>query len=65
MGLETAAHSLKSSSSYVGAAELSAICRDLEEIGRSGRLDGAAEKAGQIKAEYERVKAALDEEIRG
>ncbi len=64
--LQVSAHSLKSSSAYVGAMRLSAMSKDLEMIGRSGTVDGAAvEKVEDLKAEYERVKAALDEEIKG
>jgi HPt (histidine-containing phosphotransfer) domain-containing protein len=57
--LELAAHSLKSSSSYIGAMKLSAISKELEFMGRSGVLTGASENAAQIEAEFERVKAAI------
>ena len=40
-GLQTAAHSLKSSSAYVGAMRLSELSRELEMMGRSGTLEGA------------------------
>lgn len=64
--LQISAHSLKSSSAYVGAMRLSAMSKDLEMIGRSGAVDGtAAEKVEMMMAEYERVKAALEKEIRG
>ena len=42
--LERAAHSLKSSSATFGAMELSAICKELEIMGRARQLDGAAEQ---------------------
>lgn len=61
--LELAAHSLKSSSSYIGAMKLSAISKELEFMGRSGALEGSVEKAAQIEAEFDRVKAALEAEI--
>jgi HPt (histidine-containing phosphotransfer) domain-containing protein len=61
--LEVAAHSLKSSSSYIGAMKLSAISKDLEFMGRSGALEGSVEKAALIEAEFERVKAAIEAEI--
>jgi HPt (histidine-containing phosphotransfer) domain-containing protein len=61
--LEMAAHSLKSSSSYIGAMKLAAICKELEFMGRSGSLKGISEMADQIEAEFERVKAALESEI--
>lgn len=61
--LEVAAHSLKSSSSYVGALRLSAISKELEFMGRSSVLEGSVEKAALIETEFERVKEALEAEI--
>jgi len=58
-GLQMAAHSLKSSSAYVGAIRLSALCKELEELGRSGSLEEAAEKVRDLTAEFLRAKAAL------
>jgi HPt (histidine-containing phosphotransfer) domain-containing protein len=60
-GLQMAAHSLKSSSAYVGAMRLSALCKELEEMGRSGSIEGAAEKARVLTAEFLHAKAALEE----
>jgi len=62
-GLEVAAHSLKSSSSYIGALKLSAFSKELEFMGRSGALEGSVEKAARVEIEFERVKAALKAEI--
>ncbi len=62
--LEVAAHSLKSSSSYIGAMKLSAISNELEFMGRNGVLTEVSKKAAQIEAEFERVKAALVAETR-
>jgi HPt (histidine-containing phosphotransfer) domain-containing protein len=59
--LQMAAHSLKSSSAYVGAMKLSALCKELEEMGRSGSTERAAEKARDLMAEFLRAKAALKE----
>ena len=56
-----AAHSLKSSAANLGAFELSNLCQELENMGRSGHLDQAAEKFGLVEAEYERAKIALEE----
>jgi HPt (histidine-containing phosphotransfer) domain-containing protein len=61
--LEVAAHSLKSSSSYVGALKLSAFSKELEFMGRSGALEGSVEKAALVETEFEHVKAALEAEI--
>ncbi|HNX39629.1 MAG TPA: Hpt domain-containing protein [Methanothrix sp.] len=62
-GLLTAAHSLKSSSAYVGAMRLSAMAKELELMGRANALDGAAEKAQRLNAEFSRVMSALRAEI--
>lgn len=62
-GLQVAAHSLKSSSAYVGAMRLSALARQLEMIGRSNSMNGAGELAQRLKTEFEQVMTALEEEI--
>jgi len=61
--LEVAAHSLKSSSSYIGALKLSALSKELEFMGRSGALAGSVEKAAIVETEFKRVKLALEAEI--
>jgi HPt (histidine-containing phosphotransfer) domain-containing protein len=63
-GLLMAAHSLKSSSAYVGAMRLSTLSKELELMGRTGALEGAKEKADALVAEYSRVINALDAEIK-
>ena len=63
-GLQVAAHSLKSSSAYVGAMRLSDMSKELEMMGRSNVMDGAKEKAERLSAEYKRVRTALDVEIK-
>jgi HPt (histidine-containing phosphotransfer) domain-containing protein len=62
-GLQIASHSLKSSSAYVGAMRLSSMSKSLEDMARSGNLEGASQKASILVAEYERVKTALEAEI--
>ena len=62
-GLKTAAHSLKSSSAYVGAMRLSEMSRELEMMGRSKALEGAEEKAERLNREYKRVMMELEAEI--
>ena len=62
-GLQTAAHSLKSSSAYVGAMRLSELSRELETMGRSQVMDGAEEKAERLNREYKQVMMELDAEI--
>jgi HPt (histidine-containing phosphotransfer) domain-containing protein len=57
--LQNAAHTLKSSSANVGAMQLSALCRELESLGRSSTLAGAAERVAQVDAEFLRVRREL------
>jgi HPt (histidine-containing phosphotransfer) domain-containing protein len=54
------AHTLKSSSAEVGAIELAGMAKEMESLGRSGRLDGIAERISRFEELYGRVKAALD-----
>ena len=62
-GLQIAAHSLKSSSAYIGAMRLSALSKELEQMGRSNAMDGVKDKAKILEAEYMRVMTALKTEI--
>ena len=62
--LLVAAHSLKSSSAYIGAMRLSAISGELEEMGRTGNLEQATDTAKELKAEYERVRISLEKEMK-
>lgn len=55
------AHALKSSSASLGAMRLSALCSELEDMGRDGRLEEAAEKVARAEEEYEKVKRALED----
>jgi HPt (histidine-containing phosphotransfer) domain-containing protein len=62
-GLMMAAHSLKSSSAYVGAMRLSALAKELEMMGRSNSLGGAIELSQRLKTEFLQVMIVLEEEI--
>lgn len=62
-GLHMAAHSLKSSSAYVGAMRLSALAKELEMMGRSNSLGGARELAQRLKTEFLQVMTVLEAEI--
>jgi HPt (histidine-containing phosphotransfer) domain-containing protein len=53
------AHSLKSTAASFGASHLSELCRRLEDLGRAGRLEGAAALVEAIAAEFARVREAL------
>jgi signal transduction histidine kinase/CheY-like chemotaxis protein/HPt (histidine-containing phosphotransfer) domain-containing protein len=48
-----AAHTLKSSSAQIGAVRLSALCKELEALGRSGSMEGVAELFDEIAGEHE------------
>src|ERR1051326_1070194 len=54
--LRRAAHTLRSNSLSLGAEDLAAVCRDLEEQGRVGALSGAGEQLARVEAEYEPVR---------
>lgn len=57
-----AAHSLKSNSATFGALRLSGIFREMEEMGKSGNMAGAAERLAQAEDEYARVRPLLEAE---
>jgi CheY-like chemotaxis protein len=54
------AHSLKGSSSYLGAEQLATLSAELEQRGRAGEVGHAAEVFAQLEAEFARVRQALD-----
>ncbi|HEY8513940.1 MAG TPA: response regulator [Candidatus Binatia bacterium] len=58
-GVELAAHSLKGSSSTMGAARMAAVCASIEELGRNGALDEARGLIEQLDAEFSRVQREL------
>lgn len=57
-------HRLKGSSANVGAEGLRECSVELEQLGRSGSLDGAAAILEQIEAEFVRVRSFLAERQR-
>ena len=54
-----AAHGLKSNSANFGARTLASLCKQLEDMGKAGALEGGACKLAAVEAEYGRVSAAL------
>ena len=58
-GQRHVAHTLKSSSASVGALKLSELCADIERRLREGALDGMDCHLDDLRAEGERVLAAL------
>ena len=61
-GLQSAAHTLKSSSAGVGAVGLSAMCAELEELGRRDDMRVVAERVAELEALYAEVCEALREQ---
>jgi len=53
------AHSLKSSSANVGADTLARLFKELEQIARAGRTDGAAALIAQLEREFQSVRQSL------
>jgi two-component system sensor histidine kinase/response regulator len=59
--LAAAAHALKSSTANVGAKALSEFYRQLEQLGREGRLAEAGELLIQVRPEHQRAVARMYE----
>jgi HPt (histidine-containing phosphotransfer) domain-containing protein len=59
VGLQRAAHTLKTGSASMGALALAALCKQLEEMGKAGALDGAQARIDTAGAAYDDVAAAL------
>jgi signal transduction histidine kinase/DNA-binding response OmpR family regulator/HPt (histidine-containing phosphotransfer) domain-containing protein len=57
--LRRIAHGLKSASANIGAGRLAAACRDLEQLGRSGSVDGAAPLLADMEREFQSVRQSL------
>ncbi len=62
--LNTAAHSLKSSSANVGAMQLAALCRELEEIGKHQQPIDAMQYIDLLASEHRAAKVALTFELK-
>ena len=60
--LGRAAHSLKSGALNVGAMDLGATCRSLEEAARAGEVPDAAARIDAIAAGFDAVRTALLDE---
>ncbi len=57
------AHMLKSSSTMLGALPLAELLRAIESAGRAGELDEIRRHAADLGAEFERVHAAIAEQL--
>ena len=62
--MKLAAHSLKGSSSTMGAKRMAALCDELETLARNATLGGAPALIVALYAEFVRVEAALQVEQR-
>ncbi len=58
-GFTKSAHSLKGSSSNIGAPQLGALCSQAEVSGRTGKMTEAREILTQIEAEFDVVEATF------
>ena len=58
------AHNIKGSSRNVGAHRLANLCKAMEDCGRSGITRGTEQLLGSLAGEFERVRAALQHEIK-
>lgn len=59
-GFMRSAHSLKGSSSNIGAPQLGLLCAQAEEAGRAGQMTEARVILGQIEAEFGIVQAMFE-----
>jgi len=57
--VQRAAHSLKGSAGNIGAADLLAVCRTIDEQAKAGDLTQMAELVGRLDAEYGRVESEI------
>ncbi|MEW7850361.1 response regulator [Massilia aurea] len=53
------AHGLKSASANVGAAHLSSLCRELEQLGRNGNVDSGGPLLSDLEREFRSVRQSL------
>jgi two-component system, sensor histidine kinase and response regulator len=63
--LKMAAHTMKSSSGFLGARRLETLCRELEALGKSGDVDHAPQRLAEVEDEYARVTVALEASRQG
>ncbi len=63
--LVQAAHSMKSSSAQIGARRLSDLAREVEALGRSGRLGDVESLVGDMEAVFAKVRDGLESYLNG
>lgn len=58
--LAKTAHSFKGSSINIGAPRLGALCMDVEDAGRAGRLADAGPMLDRVESEFRQVQEMLE-----
>jgi len=61
--IRTTAHALKGSAAIFGANQVGSLAAELEQLGKTGRLDGTREKQGKLIADAAHFALALREEF--
>lgn len=59
-GLESSAHALRSPCSFIGAAELAAVCAEIEDLARGRDLAGAVPVLDDLRRETRRVATSFN-----
>jgi two-component system sensor histidine kinase/response regulator len=59
LGIRKVAHSLKSASANVGADSFARLCRQLEQLGRDGAIEGASGMLHDMEREFHAVRHSL------
>ena len=62
--VQRCAHSLKGSAGNIGASHLLAVCRQLDDRGKSGDLSNLPGLVASLDAEYDRVAAEIQQLIK-
>ena len=63
MALKLASHSLKGSSSNLGARRLASVCSQVEKLSKNGEIDEAVALLSQVADEFHLVREALQAEL--
>jgi HPt (histidine-containing phosphotransfer) domain-containing protein len=64
-GVKRIAHTIKGSSLNIGAVDVTASCRQLEQMADSGKPDGLAEVIARIGEESKRVETEISRILQG
>ncbi|MGK7948877.1 MAG: ATP-binding protein [Xenococcaceae cyanobacterium] len=62
VALRQASHGLRSSSANLGAIDFANLCKQIEELARSGTIEARDIDLEKLEAEYQQVKIALKQE---